>query len=191
MARTDSDEKLWRYPALVRLWSWTLIGVGVALLVASSGVRAGSDPGLTGEWIGTLLATTTGTGVLFVPLLRMWLKRTAPSQFLPRAKKLSGSRRLEAGPADWRRWGLFTGGFLLFGSFFVLLFLVGVLRDSGPGGIAEGVVVGLVVAWGAVSHADARAIERTEAREGRRYFAAGHRPTAAGNKLVWVPTDRS
>jgi hypothetical protein len=40
-----------------------------------------------------------------------------------------------------------------------------------------------------VTLSDARSIERTEASEGRRYFATGHRPTAAGNRLVWVPAD--
>ena len=71
----------------------------------------------------------------------------------------------------------------------MLAFLVGVLRDSGPDGIAEGVVVGVVAVWGLVTLGDARAIERTEQTEGRRYFASGDRPTAAGNRLVWTPAD--
>ncbi len=180
---------LWRYTSLVRLWSWTLIGVGLALLVASAGVRAASSEGIDLKWIGTAVGVSGLTGVIFFPLLRMWLKKTAPSQYLPRAKRLDGKRRLEAGPRDWRSWGLFTGGFLLIGCFFMLIFLVGVLRSSGAEGIAEGVVVGLMAAWGVVSLADARAIERTEATERRQYFASGRRPTAAGNKLVWVPAD--
>jgi hypothetical protein len=173
----------------VRLWSWTLIGVGGVLLVASAGVRAGSDEGIDLIWIATAVGVSGLTGVIFYPLLRMWLRKTSPSQYLPRATRLDGKRRLEAGPRDWRSWGLFTGAFLLIGCFFMLIFLVGVLRSSGAEGIAEGVVVGIVAAWGVVSLADARSIERTEATQGRRYFASGHRPTAAGNKLVWVPAD--
>ena len=67
-------------------------------------------------------------------------------------------------------------------------FLVGVLANSGPEGIAEGVVVGVLVAWGLVTLEDARAIARAESSEGRTYFAVGHRPTAAGNRLVWTPS---
>jgi hypothetical protein len=183
------QEKLWRYPSLVRLWSWALMGVGAAMLAVGAAFQAGSQHGLSAEWVGVALGVSGGTGVVFYPLLRMWLRTTAPSEYLPRAKRLGGPRRLEAGPADWRRWGLVTTSFLFVGSAAMLAFLVGVLRSSGPDGIAEGVVVGLVGAWGVVTLSDARSIERTEASEGRRYFATGHRPTAAGNRLVWVPAD--
>jgi hypothetical protein len=183
-------EKLWRYPSLVRLWAWALIGVGGVLLLVSAAFQAGTSAGLSGEWIGIAVAVTGGTGALFLPLLRMWLRKTAPSAYLPKAAPLKGQRRLEAGPSDWRRWGATTVGVLLVGSIAMLLFLVGVLHDSGPDGIAEGVVVGIVAAWGLVMLDDARSIARTEIAEGRLYFAAADRPTAAGNKLVWVPVPR-
>ena len=189
MSVNRGQEKLWRYTSLVRLWSWALIGVGAAMLVVGAAVQAGSEHGLSAQWVGVALGVSGITGVLFYPLLRMWLRKTAPSEYLPRAKRLGGPRRLEAGPSDWRRWGFVTTAFLFVGSAAMLAFLVGVLRDSGPDGIAEGVVVGVVGAWGVVTLGDARSIERTERREGRQYFATGNRPTAAGNRLVWVPAD--
>jgi hypothetical protein len=189
MARGQQD-KLWRYTALVRLWSWALIGVGGALLVVGAALQAGSTTGLSATWVGVAVAVSGMTGVVFYPVLKMWLRKTAPSSYLSKASKLSGPRRLEAGPADWRRWGTMLTVFLLIGAAAMMAFLVGVLRDSGPDGIAEGVVVGVVAAWGLVTLGDARSIERTEEAQGRRYFAAGDRPTAAGNSLVWTPIDR-
>ena len=191
MAVNRGQEKLWRYTSLVRLWSWALIGVGAAMLAVGAAFQAGSQRGLSAQWVGVAIGVSGATGVVFYPLLRMWLRKTAPSGYLPRAKRLGGPRRLEAGPADWRRWGLVTSVFLFVGSAAMLAFLVGVLRNSGPDGIAEGVVVGLVGAWGVVTLGDARSIERTEAAEGRRYFATGRRPTAAGNRLVWVPVEET
>jgi hypothetical protein len=188
MGRGQQD-KLWRYTSLVRLWSWALIGVGGAMLLVGAALQAGSATGLSATWVGVSVAVSGLTGAVFYPLLRMWLRKTAPSGYLPRATRLSGPRRLEAGPSDWRRWALLIVVFLLIGSAAMLAFLVGVLRDSGPDGIAEGVVVGVVNAWGLVTLGDARAIERTEHAEGRRYFAAGDRPTAAGNRLVWTPAE--
>ncbi len=188
MGRGQQD-KLWRYTSLVRLWSWALIGVGGAMLLVGAALQAGSKTGLSATWVGVAVAVSGLTGAVFYPLLRMWLRKTAPSGYLPKATRLSGPRRLEAGPADWRRWALMTVVFLLVGSAAMLAFLVGVLRDSGPDGIAEGVVVGVVAAWGLVTLGDARAIERTEHAEGRCYFAAGDRPTAAGNRLVWTPAE--
>ncbi len=185
------QEKLWRYTSLVRLWSWALIGVGAGMLALGAALQAGSTTGLSPTWIGIAVAVSGLTGAFFYPLLRMWLQKTAPSGYLPRATRLTGARRLEAGPADWRRWAALTVAFLLVASAAMMAFLVGVLRDSGPDGIAEGVVVGVVAAWGLVTLGDARTIERTERDEGRRYFAAGDRPTAAGNRLVWTPIERA
>jgi hypothetical protein len=65
----------------------------------------------------------------------------------------------------------------------MLVFLIGVL---GAGGTAEGVVVGMVAAWGAATLEDARRIDAAEAAEGRRYYAACRRPTGVGGKLVWI-----
>lgn len=187
MARMQSHEKLWRYTSLVRMWSWALIAVGLAMYVVSTITQAGSDSGLSLRFMGIMTGVSGLTGVMFYPLLHMWLKKTAPSGYLERATRLTGKRRLEAGPADWRRWGLTMGLALFLATVALLGFLIGVLRSSGPDGIAEGVVIGVVVAWGLVTLEDGRHIERIETAEGRRYFTASNRPTAAGNKLVWLP----
>jgi hypothetical protein len=178
-------EKLWRYTTLARTWSWSLIGVAGALLVVGIGLQAGSEDGLTARWLGIALGVSGLTGIVFFPLLRVWLRRSGlPSVRLPSATREPGTpRRLEAAPADWRRWTALTAGLLLVGGAAMLTFLIGVL---GRGGTAEGVVVGVLTAWGLATLEDSRRIERTEAEEGRRYYAAGARPTGAGGKLVWV-----
>jgi len=180
------QEKLWEYVSLVRLWSWSLVGVACTLLVVSALMQAGSSDGLSWQWFVVALGVSALTGALGYPLLRGWLARSAPSRYLERARPMSGPRRLEASRADWRRWAATTVAVLLGLGVAMLVFLVGVLRDSGPDGIAEGVVVGLLVAWGLATLDDARRIERTEVDEGRRYYAACQRPTGIGNRLVWV-----
>ena len=179
-----SDEKLWRYASLARLWSWSLIVVGGLLLLLSIAIQAGGDDGLSGRWFATLVGITGLTGVRLFPLFRVWLRRTAmPSVRLPQAVRATGPRRLEASPRDWRRWAAVTGGVLLVGGAAMLVFLVGVL---GPGGTAEGVVVGMLAAWGAATLEDVRRIRAAELAEGRRYYAACRRPTGVGSKLVWI-----
>lgn len=188
MARSQDHEKLWRYTSLVRLWSWALIGVGLAMFPLAVLTQQAENISL--RYFGTMLGITGITGVLFFPLLRMWLRKSRPSEFLGRAKRIAGPRRLQAGPGDWRVWGAQVTGFLLVGTFVMLTFLVAVLRSAGPDGIAEGVVIGVLIAWGLVSLEDARRIRTIEADEGRTYFAVGRRPTAAGNHLTWTPADR-
>jgi hypothetical protein len=180
-----SDEKLWRYSSLARLWSWCLIVVAGLLLLLSIALQAGADEGLGSRWFAALIGITGLTGILLYPLFRVWLRRTAlPSVRLPQAVRATGPRRLEASPRDWRRWALATGAVLLVGGAAMLVFLVGVL---GRGGTAEGVVVGMLAAWGAATLEDARRIRAIEAAEGRRYYAACRRPTGVGNRLVWLP----
>jgi hypothetical protein len=177
-------EKLWRFAGLARLWSWSLIGVAGVLLLLAIAIQSGTDAGLSLRWFGITLGVTGLTGAVFFPFLRVWLRRSAlPSVRLPDAKRETGARRLEATPADWRRWVAVTSLLLLVGGAAMLTFLIGVL---GRGGTAEGVVVGVLTAWGLATLEDARRIERVEVEEGRRYYAAGTRPTAAGQKLVWV-----
>jgi hypothetical protein len=184
VAREVSVEKLWRYADLARLWSWALIGTAGLLLALSVAIQAGSDDGLDARWIGIVLGVTGGTGVVMYPLLRVWLRRAAlPSLRLEQATRATGPRRLEAGPADWRRWAVLTALVLVVGGAALLTFLIGVL---GRGGTAEGVVVGTLAAWGLATLEDARRIRATEAEEGRRYYAACRRPTGVGNKLVWM-----
>ena len=180
----STDEKLWRYSSLARLWSWSLIVVAGLLLLLSIAIQAGADEGLGGRWFATLLGVTGLTGVVLFPLFRIWLRRTAlPSVRLPQAVRATGPRRLEASPRDWRRWAIVTGGVLLVGGAAMLVFLIGVL---GPGGTAEGVVVGVLAAWGAATLEDVRRIRAAEVADGRRYYAACRRPTGVGTKLVWM-----
>lgn len=178
------DEKLWRYASLARLWSWSLIAVAGVLLCLSIALQAGAREGLDGRWFAAALGITGITGAILFPLFRIWLRKAAlPSVRLPDAVRASGPRRLEASPRDWRRWALVTNLILVVGGFAMLLFLVGLL---GRGGTAEGVVAGMLAAWGAATLEDARRIRQTERREGRRYYAACRRPTGVGNRLVWV-----
>ena len=180
-----TDEKLWGYASLARLWSWTLIAVSGFLLLLSIAIQAGSGGGLDLRWFGAAFGITGLTGVISYPLFRVWLRKTAlPSVRLPQAVRASGPRRLEASPRDWRRWAMFTAVILLVGGAAMLVFLIGVL---GRGGTAEGVVVGMLAAWGAATLEDVRRIRATEAAEGRRYYASCARPTGVGNKLVWMP----
>lgn len=180
-----SGEKLWRYSSLARLWSWTLIAVAALLLLLSIAIQAGADEGLSTGWFAAALGITGLTGVICYPFFRVWLRKTAlPSVRLPQAVRASGPRRLEATPRDWRRWGALTALVLLVGGAAMLVFLVGVL---GRGGTAEGVVVGMLAAWGAATLEDVRRIVAAERAEGRRYYAACRRPTGVGNHLVWVP----
>lgn len=181
----QTGEKLWGYASLARLWSWALIGVSALLLVFSVAIQAAADGGLTTRWFGAALGVTGVTGVLSYPLFRVWLRKTAlPSVRLPQAVRASGPRRLEATPRDWRRWALVTLTILLVGGGAMLVFLIGVL---GRGGTAEGVVVGMLAAWGAATLQDVSRIHAAEVAQGRRYFAACARPTGVGNRLVWLP----
>lgn len=180
-----TEEKLWGYASLARLFSWTLIAVAWLLLLLSIALQAATDEGLDRNWYGAALGITGLTGVISYPLFRVWLRKTAlPSVRLPQAVRASGPRRLEASPRDWRRWAAFSGVVLTVGGAAMLTFLIGVL---GRGGTAEGVVVGMLAAWGAATLEDARRIRATERAEGRRYYASCRRPTGVGNKLVWLP----
>jgi hypothetical protein len=181
----ESGDKLWRYASLARLWSWCLIVVAGLLLLLSLALQAGAEEGLGARWFAALFGVSGLTGILLYPLFRVWLRRTAlPSVRLPQAVRATGPRRLEASPRDWRRWAFATGAILLVGGAAMLVFLVGVL---GRGGTAEGVVVGMLAAWGAATLEDVRRIRAAEAAEGRRYYAACRRPTGVGNRLVWLP----
>jgi hypothetical protein len=157
----------------------------VVLLGLSVAIQAGTEEGLGQRWLSAALGITGLTGVICYPLFRVWLRKTAlPSVRLPQAVRASGPRRLEATPRDWRRWAGVTASILLIGGAAMLVFLVGVL---GRGGTAEGVVVGMLAAWGAATLTDVRRIVEAERAEGRRYYAACRRPTGVGNHLVWLP----
>lgn len=185
MASTHSTEKLWRYTSLVRAIAWALIVVGSLMLPLSIVSQIADD--LSIAYVATLVGISGLTGVLFYPLMHMWFRKSRPSAYLPRAKRLSGARRIQAAARDIHRWGMTVGAFLFVGTVFMVSFLVPVLRDSGPSGIAEGVVVGVMASWGVFNLDDVRKIEEAERAEGRIYYTVGHRPTAAGNRLVWEP----
>ena len=153
------QEKLWSFLGLARLYSWALIGVSGALVVVSLLLESTSEDGFSWSYLGVLAGVTGLTGLIFFPLLRVWLRKGGlPSVRLPDAQPVSGPRRLEATRGDWRRWGATT----------VVLLLV-------------------LLAWGLATLEDSRRIVVAEQEEGRRYYAAGRRPTGAGNRLVWVP----
>ncbi len=185
MAALHSPEKLWRYTSLLKVVAWVMIVVGI-LVIPMSLIAQASDPGVDLAYLLTILGTTIGTGAFFIPLLHVWMRKSRPSAFLPRAEKLSGPRRIPAGRRDLVRWGITLGVFLFIATVLMVSFLVGVLETSGADGIAEGVVAGLMVAWGVFTLGDARRIVRSEATEGRTYFTVAHRPTAAGNRLTWT-----
>ena len=116
----------------------------------------------------------------------MWLRKGGlPSLKLPDAQPAEGPRMLAAAPSDWRRFAAISSVLLFLGSAATLIFLVAVL---GRGGTAEGVVIGVLLAWGLVTFEDGRRIQRTQADENRVYWAAGTRPWGAGNRLVYTVT---
>lgn len=179
-----NDEKLWRYEGLARLWSWALIISAVALLGLAALLEAGSPGGIDRWWLAAALGVSGLTGVVMYPVFRVWLRRSAmPSLKLPLAEPASGPRRLEATPADWRRWALIIGAVMFLGAAVTMVFLVGVL---GRGGTAEGVTVGILAAWGFATLSDVKRIRAAEISEGRRYYASCRRPTGVGNSLVWT-----
>lgn len=181
MPRSDG-EKLWRYADLARLWAWALIGAAVALLALSVGMQAGTGDGLSLWWFAAAFGITGVTGIVLYPLFRSW-RSAMPSMRLPDAVRATGARRLEASPRDWRMWAITTGIIVFLGCAVMMVFLVAVLK---PGGTVEGVVVGMMAAWGAATLDDVRRIRRAEQAEGRRYYAACRRPTGVGNHLVWT-----
>jgi MFS family permease len=182
MAR-DRDEKLWRYADLARVSSLSLIGVAVALLGLAVALQAGSADGLSGGWFAAAFGVAAITGIILYPLLRVWLRKSLPSARLPDAERAGSARRLEATPRDWRRWTIMSTVIMFLGGAAMMVFLIAVL---GSGGTAEGVVAGVLAAWGAVTLHDARGIRATEHTEGRRYYAACERPIGAGNHLIWT-----
>ena len=146
------------------MYALEIIGVALLLVAVSIALEATSEDGWTWTWLGVLIGMTGITGLVFFPLLRAWLRKGAA-------------------PSDWRRFAALSSILLFVGSVAVLLFLVAVL---GRGGTAEGVVIGVLLAWGLVTLEDGRRIQRTQDGEKRVYWAAGRRPWGAGNRLVFT-----
>ena len=184
--RIGARDLLWNYAQLARMYAIELLVVSLLLTIVSIILEATSEDGWSWTWLGTLVAITGITGLVFFPLLRSWLRRGGlPSISLPDAQPAGGSRMLAAAPSDWTRFAALTGVLLFVSAFATLLFLVAVL---GRGGTAEGVVIGVILAWGFVTLEDGRRITRAEADEKRVYWAAARRPWGAGNRLVYTVT---
>ncbi len=184
--RIGARDLLWDYARLARMYAIEIIAVAVALVAVSIVLEATSEDGWSWTWLGALTAITGITGLVFFPLLRVWLRRGGlPSLRLPDAHPAEGVRMLAAAPSDWRRFTALSGVLLFLAAGATLLFLVAVL---GRGGIAEGVVIGVMLAWGLVTLEDGRRIQHTQADERRAYWVAARRPWGAGNRLVFTVT---
>ncbi len=182
--RIGARDLLWDYARLARLYAIEIIVVALLLGVVSGILEATSEDGWSWTWLGVLSAITGITGLIFFPLLRSWLRKGGlPSIRLPDAQPAEGPRVLAAAPADWRRFAALSGVLLFVSAFATLIFLVAVL---GRGGTAEGVVIGVLLAWGLVTLEDGRRIQRAQQDEDRVYWAAGRRPWGAGNRLVFT-----
>lgn len=182
--RVGDRDLLWDYARLARMYGIQLLGVSVALVVVSIILEATSEDGWSWWWLGTLTAMTGITGLVFFPILRVWLRKGGlPSIRLPDAQPAEGRRMLAAAPGDWRSFAAIVAILLFISAGATLLFLVAVL---GRGGTAEGVVIGVLLAWGFVTLEDARRIARTQLEEKRMYWAAARRPWGAGNRLVFT-----
>ena len=182
--RIGARDLLWDYARLARMYGIQLLGVSVALVVVSIILEATSEDGWSWWWLGTLVAMTGITGLIFFPVLRVWLRKGGlPSIRLPDAQPAEGRRMLAAAPGDWRSFAAIVAILLFISAGATLLFLVAVL---GRGGTAEGVVIGVLLAWGFVTLEDARRIARTQLEQKRTYWAAARRPWGAGNRLVFT-----
>ena len=182
--RVGDRDLLWDYARLARMYGIQLLGVSAALVAVSIILEATSEDGWSWWWLGTLTAMTGITGLVFFPILRVWLRKGGlPSIRLPDAQPAEGRRMLAAAPGDWRSFAAIVAILLFISAGATLLFLVAVL---GRGGTAEGVVIGVLLAWGFVTLEDARRIARTQLEEKRMYWAAARRPWGAGNRLVFT-----
>ncbi len=181
------NEKLWRYARLSRIWARTLVVVGVLVFAVGLSLQVGRSAASTWSGVATAFASLIVSVPVFFFLLRGWMGNGGlPSSRLGDASAEPASpRRLEASTRNWRAWTLGLGSALFVSSVLILGFLVGTL---GGGGIAEGVVAGVLVAWGVVTANDVRRLERIEIEQSRTYFAACKRPVSVGSVLVYRTT---
>lgn len=179
-----TNEKLWRYTRLSRIWARTLIAVGILVFCAGLSMQTGDSRSTLISWGEVAVATVIPTTAVFFFLLRGWMSngglpstRLAEATVDPRTP-----RRLEATSRNWWNWTIMLAAGLLIASVLIMGFLIGVL---GGGGMAEGVVAGVLVAWGLVTAEDVGRVVRIEQEERRIYFAACKRPVSVGSVLVW------
>jgi hypothetical protein len=178
------DEKLWRYARLSRIWARTLIVDGVLVFAVGLSLQVGHNASSTWGGVATAFASLVVSVPIFFFLLRGWMGNGGlPSSRLGDASaEPTSPRRLEASTRNWRVWTVGLGSALFMSSVLILGFLVGTL---GGGGIAEGVVAGVLIAWGLVTANDVRRLERIEVEQSRTYFAACRRPVSVGSVLVY------
>lgn len=181
---TVTNEKLWRYTRLSRIWARTLVVVGLLVFAVGFAMQIGDSAHAFGSWVITAFATLIPSVLVFSFLLRGWMANGGlPSARLADAPADPGEiRRSEPTSRNWLTWTLTLGAALFVSSVLIMGFLIGVL---GGGGIAEGVVAGVLIAWGLVTTQDVRRVERIEADQQRAYFAACRRPVSVGSVLVW------
>jgi len=182
-----TNEKLWRYTRLSRIWARTLIVVGILVFAIGFAMQIGDSANAFGSWVVTAFATVVPSVFVFFFLLRGWMGNGGlPSARLGDAAADPGvPRRTEPTSRNWVMWTLTLGAALSVSSVLIMGFLIGVL---GGGGIAEGVVAGVLIAWGLVTVQDVGRVERIEADQQRVYFAACRRPVSVGSVLVWRAT---
>jgi hypothetical protein len=182
-----TNEKLWRYTRLSRIWARTLIVVGILVFAVGFAMQIGESASAFESWIVTAVATLIPSTLVFFFLLRGWMGNGGlPSARLPDATADSGVPRLsEPTSRNWLTWTLMLGVGLFVSSVLIMGFLIGVL---GGGGLAEGVVAGVLIAWGLVTVQDVHRVEQIEADQQRAYFAACRRPVSVGSVLVWRAT---
>ena len=110
----------------------------------------------------------------------MGLMQLMPSAAGDAAKKL---RLPEPTRRQWSTWSVVLVAMITVGCLALTGFLVAVL---GGGGTAEGVVVGVTVAWGVVTRRDVAALEAAQAAQQRRYDAVCRWPVSVAQELVWL-----
>jgi NhaP-type Na+/H+ or K+/H+ antiporter len=187
-SRAVTDEKLWRYSRLSRIWSRTLVVVGVLVFAVGLAMQIGESGHAFVSWLVTAVATLIASTLVFFFLLRGWMSNGG----LPSARLADATpeprrpRRMEATSRNWSSWTWMLGGALFLSSVLIMGFLIGVL---GGGGVAEGVVAGVLIAWGVVTASDVIRLERIEAEQRRIYFAACKRPVSVGSVLIWRTDD--
>jgi len=179
-----TDEKLWRYSRLSRIWARTLVVVGVLVFAVGLALQLGGSGHAFVSWTVTAVATLVASTAVFFVLLRGWMSNGGlPSARLADAMpEPPRPRRMEATSRNWSTWAWMLGGGLFLSSVLIIEFLIGVL---GGGGVAEGVVAGVLIAWGVVTATDVRRLERIESEQRRIYFAACKRPVSVGSVLIW------
>ena len=179
-----TDEKLWRYSRLSRIWARTLVVVGVLVFAVGLAMQIGESGNAFISWVITAVSTLVASTLVFFFLLRGWMGNGGlPSARLhdatPEPKR---PRRMEATSRNWSTWTWMLGAGLFLSSVLIMGFLIGVL---GGGGVAEGVVAGVLIAWGLVTANDVIRLERIETEQKRIYFAACKRPVSVGSVLIW------